>query len=113
MSRFDDLKRCRVARFLFIAGVGVLPLSCHKAADHSFPVRARADLVRLATTTIALPLSFEMNQGQSVPEVKYLARGRGATLFLTSTELVVALSVDTEDRFSPPAQEAVVRMRFI
>lgn len=39
----------------------------------------------------ALPLAFEANQGQTDPQVKYLARGNGYTLFLTSDEAVFAL----------------------
>ncbi|MGH7412390.1 MAG: SBBP repeat-containing protein, partial [Candidatus Methylomirabilis sp.] len=38
-----------------------------------------------------LPLSFEPNQGQSDPQVKFLARGRGYTLFLTQGEAVFVL----------------------
>src|SRR5881628_4163391 len=38
-----------------------------------------------------LPLSFEANQGQTDPEVKFLSRGSGYTLFLTSNEAVLAL----------------------
>ena len=37
----------------------------------------------------ALPLSFEPNLGQTDPRVKFLARSRGMTLFLTSTETVL------------------------
>lgn len=36
-----------------------------------------------------LPLSFERNQGQTDAEVKFLARGHGHTLFLTSHEAVL------------------------
>ncbi|MFB3074104.1 MAG: hypothetical protein ACE1Z6_02875, partial [Candidatus Methylomirabilales bacterium] len=36
-----------------------------------------------------LPLSFEVNNGQTDAQVKYLARGRGYTLFLTGTEAVL------------------------
>ena len=39
----------------------------------------------------ALPLSFEANQGQVGPQVKYLARGEGYTLFLTSGATVLGL----------------------
>ena len=39
----------------------------------------------------ALPLSFEANQGQVNPQVKYLARGEGYTLFLTSDAMVLGL----------------------
>jgi len=38
-----------------------------------------------------LPLSFEVNQGQTAAEVNFLARGAGYTLFLTPTREVVAL----------------------
>jgi Carboxypeptidase regulatory-like domain/Beta-propeller repeat/SdrD B-like domain len=37
-------------------------------------------------------LSFEENRGQVDKEVKYISRGRGYTLFLTSTEAVLSLS---------------------
>src|SRR5438552_12699321 len=47
-----------------------------------------------------LPLVFEPNQGQTDPEVKYLARAGGYTLFLTDREAVLA------GRDGPP-----VRMR--
>jgi hypothetical protein len=39
----------------------------------------------------ALPLSFEANQGQVDPQVKYVARGEGYTLFLTSGAAVLGL----------------------
>ena len=38
-----------------------------------------------------LPLSFEPNQGQVDAQVKFLSRGSGYTLFLTSTEAVLVL----------------------
>src|SRR5688572_11806451 len=38
-----------------------------------------------------LPLHFESNQGQLDPQVKFLARGSGYSLFLTPTEAVLAL----------------------
>jgi len=38
-----------------------------------------------------LPLSFEVNQGQTDPTVRFLSRGQGYTLFLTPEEAVLAL----------------------
>src|SRR5450759_4579325 len=38
-----------------------------------------------------LPLTFEANQGQTDPRVKFLSRGPGYTLFLTSTDAVIRL----------------------
>src|SRR2546426_7601020 len=39
-----------------------------------------------------LPLVFEANLGQTDPQVKFLSRGPGHTLFLTPTEAVLVLS---------------------
>jgi hypothetical protein len=39
---------------------------------------------RLERSYGQLPLSFEANQGQTDPKVKFLSRGRGYTMFLTS-----------------------------
>ncbi len=39
-----------------------------------------------------LPLSFEMNQGQSDAQVKFLSRGQGYNLYLTSGEAMLAPS---------------------
>jgi hypothetical protein len=38
-----------------------------------------------------LPLNFEPNLGQADPRAKFLARGRGYTLFLTKDEAVLVL----------------------
>src|SRR5947208_15594855 len=38
-----------------------------------------------------LPLSFEANQGQNDARVKFVSRGSGYTLFLTSSEAVLLL----------------------
>ena len=38
-----------------------------------------------------LPLNFEENRGQTDPQVKFLARGRGYMLFLTPTQAVLKL----------------------
>ena len=38
-----------------------------------------------------LPMGFEVNRGQTDAKVRFLSRGRGYTLFLTSTEVVLLL----------------------
>ncbi len=40
-----------------------------------------------------LPLSFEANHGQTDPRVRFLSRGNGYSLFLTSTEAVLKLRI--------------------
>ncbi|MBZ5544403.1 MAG: hypothetical protein LAO07_12090, partial [Acidobacteriia bacterium] len=46
---------------------------------------------RLAGLYVRLPISFEVNRGQTDRGVKFLARGPGYTLFLTPHETVLAL----------------------
>src|SRR5688572_4921276 len=53
---------------------------------------------RLTVTYGKLPLAFEVNRGQTDPQVKFLSRGNGYSLFLTSTEAVLALQKTTVRR---------------
>jgi len=53
-----------------------------------------------------LPLSFEANQGQADPQVKFLSRGQGYSLFLTATEAVLQLRIP-----APPGQAADFGLR--
>src|SRR5437764_12808116 len=52
---------------------------------------AEATQARLVGSYGKLPLSFEANQGQTDPRVKFLSRGKGYTLFLTGDEAVLSL----------------------
>jgi len=53
---------------------------------------SRSEEIRRGLDRFAgLPMSFESNQGQTNPEVKFLSRGKGYTLFLTGSEAVLAL----------------------
>ena len=52
------------------------------------------------------PLVFEANRGQADEQVKFLARGAGYTVFLTSTDAVVSLR-DRNGR----SERAVVRVK--
>jgi hypothetical protein len=47
-----------------------------------------------------LPLRFEANQGQSDEAVKYISRGQGYSLFLTSDEAVLALTKNVREEES-------------
>src|SRR5438128_1745298 len=65
----------------------------------------------------SLPVAFEPNLGQTDPQVKYLARGNGYTLFLTSSEAVLSLASKpapaskqkATHRFAPFAKSAMSR----
>lgn len=47
---------------------------------------------QISTVMIGMPLQFEANEGQVDDQVKFIARGKGYTLFLTPTESVMVLS---------------------
>ncbi len=70
----------------------------------------------------ALPLNFELNQGQTHQRVKFLARSDGYVLFLTATEAVMALdnpaahrrgkeNLDVRDEEKPRPPRSIVRMK--
>ena len=59
------------------------------------PTRAQ-----LASNYGRLPLSFEANHGQTNPQVKFLSRGHGYSLFLTAGEAVLTLEKPSPKRDS-------------
>jgi hypothetical protein len=88
------------------------------------PAPKAQDSGRVRASLAALPLAFEANQGQTDPQVKYVARGRGYTVFLTANDTVFAvhsssLAVDTRVAQShgvarttqPAAERATARDR--
>ncbi len=58
-----------------------------------------------------LPVSFEANQGQTNPAVRFLSRGRGYTLFLTRSEAVLAADRADLTSRSVACQASVLRMK--
>jgi hypothetical protein len=50
--------------------------------------------------------AFEANHGQTDRRVKFLARGRGYTVFLTATEAVLALYPPSDVTLQPATREA-------
>ena len=58
-----------------------------------------------------LPLSFEANHGQSDSTVKFLSRGSGYSLFLTSTEAVLVLSQSEADESRTASRVARTAVR--
>ncbi len=51
-----------------------------------------------------LPLEFEANQGQTAPDVRFLSRGDGYTLFLTGNEAVMTLRQPAPGSTSRPGR---------
>lgn len=62
-----------------------------------------------------LPLSFEANQGQTDPQVKFLSRQNGYSLFLTPTEAVLAFKKPSRGKHThpglPPSQASTTSER--
>jgi hypothetical protein len=86
--------------------------------------------VRVSAAYNSLPLYFEANRGQTDPQVKFVSRGSGYTLFLTrGAEAVLVLRKPTPKRdplqppalvsagvapqFEPASPPAVVRMKLV
>jgi hypothetical protein len=55
------------------------------------PTSAAMKSPAVNASTLSLPLFFEPNQGQTAPQVKFLAHGAGYGLFLTGDEAVLQL----------------------
>lgn len=71
-----------------------------------------------------LPLTFEENRGQTDPQVKFLSRGPGYTLFLTPTEAILALkqpsavsgqhsAKENDGKEAQQGGQAVLRMKLV
>ncbi|MGA7731551.1 MAG: SBBP repeat-containing protein, partial [Chloroflexia bacterium] len=71
-----------------------------------------ATTARLSVAQSKLPIMFEANLGQTDPQVKFLSRGAGYTIFLTPAEAVILLSKGqlSEGRARSRTQ-AVLRMK--
>ena len=73
-------------------GLIALVVFCNTAAAINSPVKAdAASQARLVETYGKLPLSFEVNQGQTGKTARFLAHGPGYGLFLTPTEAMLSL----------------------
>jgi beta-propeller repeat-containing protein/ASPM-SPD-2-Hydin domain-containing protein/centrosomal CEP192-like protein len=62
---------------------------------------------KLVQTYGKLPLAFEANYGQTNSRVKFLSRGQSYTLFLTSTEAVLALQNYSVAKQRSPKHEGI------
>ena len=75
--------------------------------------RASAQSLQPVSINDQIPLTFEANLGQTDNRVKYLARGKGYTLFLTKDEAVFSLApARSAERSTAPAS-AILRTRFV
>ena len=76
---------------------------------------------RIQATFAALPLAFEQNQGQTDPQVKYMARAGGYKLYLTASQAIFTVhkhggdsevrSMIMDRRLGPAAVRSMLRRR--
>lgn len=109
-----------------VLGVSGLHRSHQKAeaprkagASSSFGLRTTANLTPVVSSTglsssLHLPLSFEENEGQVDPRVKFLAKGAGYEIFLTADGLTLsAPHPSTKSANSTAMQSDVERVSFV
>src|SRR5712672_2698804 len=76
----------------------------------ALPAAAATD-ARLSETYGKLPLQFEANRGQTHKDVRFLSRGQGYSLYLTSGEAVLVLSKKRDAQAS--AKSVALRMNLV
>jgi Beta-propeller repeat len=82
-----SLRSLAAATFLAIVAVAL----CFFPARPKNPASVDSRAKQIQQSDSYIPLAFEANQGQTDSAVKYLARGNGYTLFLTSQDTVFSL----------------------
>jgi len=81
--------------FILLAFALILASILGATAVHAAPQSAQNSSVqtaRLAQSYGNLPLSFEANQGQTDSQVKFMSKGSGYGIYLTSDKAVIALN---------------------
>ncbi len=82
-----------------ICGVALALVLRNTAAKETLQAgRPDASLPPVVATYGKLPLAFEINEGQTDSQVKFLSRGSGYTLFLTGSEAVLAVREPSASR---------------
>src|SRR2546423_3375469 len=66
-------------------------LALHSASEPGIPLNEGSRRTEISDHYGKLPLSFEANEGQTDPQVKFLSRGPGYDLFLTAEGAVLSL----------------------
>jgi len=91
-------RRLGLSRMCVLMGCAILAIvavALHRASLSGIPspLSPTSDKSRQISFS-SLPVAFEPNLGQTDPQVKYLARGNGYNLFLTSNEAVLSLAAE-------------------
>ena len=108
MNNSPESSQLQRHRLSFSRGVGVLA-SIGLVGLLSSSQAALTTPERSAAHSFQLPLTFEINQGQTDDRVDFLARGPGYNIFLTATEAVFALP----EASTKSAERPVMRMQLV
>ncbi len=116
----EKKRRFLIAAGLALLGAAALPSGNVPALPEGGPQRATQESRsgpahesghRMLEISRGVPLAFEENRGQTDLRVRFLARGKGYTVFLTSTEAVLVLRKGARDASADPLREARGRLR--
>jgi len=92
--------RARLSRHM--AGVILMSMVfCPAGNIMADPAEKAGNVLPAKGALLGVPLSFEANQGQSDSRVKFLSRGDGYSLFLTSNEAVFMLRTPADVKAPP------------
>jgi hypothetical protein len=91
MKRLAHLTKAIVSTVIVSGTLVVLSASVNSAEGRKIPEAPSTAKARLQEAYGKLPLSFEANRGQTDPQVRFLSRAGGHTLFLAPTEAVLVL----------------------
>lgn len=94
----------------FVTNGAIVSLRMPRSASSAPHAANRTSQYEPSAAYAALPLSFELNQGQTNDRVKFLARSSGYLLFLTSNEAVMALDNPAAHRKGKENREARSRI---
>lgn len=85
------------------------PVGQKPARTHSRAQDLPTSKARVLKTYGALPMSFELNQGQADRTVQYLARGQGYAIFLKPSEAVLAMQPPRQNTRVPEKAKELPR----
>ena len=91
-------KHQAISLIVLLVAVAALTVTRHgtPAAPEVPKLSPPDDKPKLIAGYARLPLSLEANRGQADPQVRFLSRGRGYSLFLTTDEAVLSLRAGSQ-----------------
>jgi hypothetical protein len=100
-------------RILWRSGMALLLIAIGLSPGRANETPRRAATASTARAFAHLPLSFEQNEGQTDPRVRFLAHGQGYGLFLTADGAVLTLQRIPVRPHSGSYRQAVVRLTWV